>query len=179
MTHAMYMAVVCLMATLVAQANQCSGGGECPSDINPNNVASLLEVSLLQTKLQMNVLKGGGEESSSEALRGVKSTGKKDPRQLDMLMVKNASAMLSEFEGMISAGEAPAFDVISQIKGLVENDLMPGLATLQNLSAQDTNEFLDAIQACNNDSKANEGEIERGRQVSVNSSRFSHVACRD
>jgi len=179
MTRAMYMAVVCLMATLVAQANQCSGGGECPSDINPNNVASLLEVSLLQTKLQMNVLKGGGEESSSEALRGVKSTGKKDPRQLDMLMMKNASAMLSEFEGMISAGEEPAFDVISQIKGLVENDLMPGLATLQNLSAQDTNEFLDAIQACNDDSKTKEGEIERGMQVSVNSSRFSHVACRD
>lgn len=207
----MHIAVVCLMATLVVKADHCSGGGECPSDVNPHNVASLLKtkpqlgavndcgedshcssgseypsnnkpqfvVSLLQTKLQMNVLKGDGEESSSEALHGEKSSGKKEPRQLDMLVMENASAMLSEFEGMISAGESPAFDVISRIKGFVENDLMPGLATLRNLSTQDTNEFLDTIQSCNDASKKKEGEIEGNIQVSVNMSRFSHAACRD
>jgi len=47
-----------LAAAVVSQANQCSSGSECPSDIKPSNVASLLE-----TKVQMGVLKDGGEDN--------------------------------------------------------------------------------------------------------------------
>jgi len=40
-------AVSFMLATVLAQANQCSSGGECPSDNKPQNT-----MSLLQTKLQ-------------------------------------------------------------------------------------------------------------------------------
>jgi len=56
MTRAMHMAVVFLMAATLGQANQCSAGSECPTDINSNNVASLLE-----TKPQTGVFNDGGE----------------------------------------------------------------------------------------------------------------------
>jgi len=203
----MYMAVVFLMVSAVVQANQCSGGNECPSDINPSNIASVLEtklqmgvlndggednhcssggecpsddspkhvVSMFQTKLRMHMLEG----SSSEALHGVKSPGKKEPRQLDMLMIKDASAMLSELEGMIDAGDAPAFDIVTEIESLVKSELLPDLATLRGLSTQDTNDFSDAIQLCNDNSKTKEREIHGGMQVSVSEARLLHAACRD
>lgn len=52
----MRVVVMFMLASAAVQANQCSGGGECPSDIEPNNVASLLE-----TKIQMDVLRDGVE----------------------------------------------------------------------------------------------------------------------
>ena len=54
MARAMCMAVMFMLATAVVQANQCSSGGECPRDDEPQNL-----VSLLQTKLRMNVLEDG------------------------------------------------------------------------------------------------------------------------
>jgi len=50
------MAAVFMMASAVVQASQCSSGVECPSNSQAQNV-----VSLLQTGLQMNVFKDGGE----------------------------------------------------------------------------------------------------------------------
>jgi len=53
MACAMRMAITFMLASGVVQANQyqCSSGGECPSDDEPTNI-----LSVLQTKLQMNVL---------------------------------------------------------------------------------------------------------------------------
>jgi len=48
-----------MLAGAVVQANQCSSGGECPSDDEPKRA-----VLLLQQKLQMNVLKDGDEASN-------------------------------------------------------------------------------------------------------------------
>ena len=46
-------------------------------------------------------------------------------------MMKNPSAMLTELEGMVRSGEAPAFDLITTIKSLIEDEIMPGLLITQ------------------------------------------------
>jgi len=137
--NCMVVAAVFLMATAVVQANQCSGGSECPSDINPNNVASVLE-----TKLQMGVLNDGGEDNhyssggecpsddspkhlvsmfqtklrmhmleaaASEVPHATKALGK-STLQLGNLKEK-PGAMLTELNKMVSRGEAPPFDFVS------------------------------------------------------------------
>merc|ERR1712106_337201 len=113
------MAVMFMLATAVVQANQCSSGGECPSDDEPQNL-----VSLLQTKLRMNVLEDGPST------------------------MKNPSAMLTELEGMVRSGETPAFDLVTTIKSLIEDDIMPGLQSTRDAAAQTTADALSAIQAC-------------------------------
>jgi len=57
MPRAMRMAIAFMLATAVVQANQCSGGGECPGDEEPRNVVSLLqtESSLLQKERKTTV----------------------------------------------------------------------------------------------------------------------------
>ena len=52
MSHTKFVALFLLLASGVVQANQCSRDGGCPSDGESQNVASLL-----QTKLQMDVVK--------------------------------------------------------------------------------------------------------------------------
>merc|ERR1719215_23674 len=54
------------MASVVVQASQCPSDSGCPNDNEPKHV-----VSLLQTKLQMNVLEDGGEDTAGGAGGGV------------------------------------------------------------------------------------------------------------
>jgi len=61
--------MVFMIASAAAQANQCPGGGECPSDDMPKVV-----VSLLQAKLQMNAREVSPERQELDMLQGA-STG--------------------------------------------------------------------------------------------------------
>ena len=150
MVRAMCMAVTFMLATAVVQANQCSGGGECPSDAEPKNSASLL-----QTKLRMNVLEDGPS------------------------MMKNPSAMLTELEGMARSGETPAFDLITTIKTLILDEIMPSLKITRDAAAEATTEALREIRSCNNKSKTEEVNIAKNRQKSVENARSLHGVCRE
>jgi len=146
----MCMAVAFMLATVVVQASQCSRGGECPSDDEAQNF-----MSLLQTKLRMNALEDGPS------------------------MMNDPSAMLTEFEGMVSSGETPAFDLITTIKNIIEDTILPGLEVTRDAAAEATSDALRRIQLCNNESKTEERRIEMSRQVSVDNARSLHAACRE
>jgi len=148
MARAMCIAVTFMLAHAAAQANGCSGGNEC--DAQPKNL-----LSLLQTKLHMNVLADGPS------------------------MMKNPNAMLTELEGMVRSGETPAFDLISTIKTLILDEIMPSLKTTRELADEATEEALRAIQACNNASQEKEDHIAKNKQVDVERARSSHASCRD
>jgi len=139
-----------MLASAVVQASQGSSGGECPSHNKPQNV-----VSLLQTKLQMNVLEDG------------------------LSMMKNPSAMLTELEGMVRSGETPAFDLITTIKNLIDDDISPCLQSTRDAAAEETTHRLSAFQLCNNQSKRKEGEIEGVWSVLVDNARSNHTDCRE
>jgi len=144
------MAVTFMLVAVVVQANQCSSGSECPNNGEPQNL-----VSLLQTKLRMNMLGDGAS------------------------MMNNPSAMLTELEGMVRSGETPAFNLITTIKNLIEDDIMPGLQSTRDEDALATTDALNAIKKCNNESKAEEARIESSTQVSVETARSLHAACRE
>jgi len=150
MAREMCMAVTLMLAAVVVQASQCASGSECTNDDEPTN-----PVSLLQTKLRMNVLGDGAS------------------------MMKNPSAMLTELEGMVRSGETPAFNLITTIKSLIEDDIISGIQSTRDAAAQTTADALSAIQACNNASKASEASIEASMQVSVETARSLHAACRE
>jgi len=150
MARAMCMAVTFLLASAMVQANGCSGGSECPSDAEPKNL-----LSLLQTKLRMNVLEDGPS------------------------MMKNPSAMLTELEGMVRSGETPAFDLITTIKTLILDEIMPSLKMTRDTAADATEEALKAIQLCNNESQTAEATIANTRQKSVENARSLHADCRE
>jgi len=139
-----------MLSTADVQANQCSSGVECPSDGESKNL-----VSLLQTKLRMNVLEDGPS------------------------MMKNPSAMLTELEGMVRSGDTPAFNVIATIKNLIQNDIMPALQTTREEAANATTANLNAIIACNTASLTQAGNIAGGRQVDVETARSTHRDCRE
>ena len=143
-------AVTFLLAAAMVQANECSSGSECPSPAEPNNL-----VALLQTNLRMNVL----EDEPS--------------------MMKNPSAMLAELEGMVRSGETPAFDLITTIKTLILDEIMPSLKTTRDAAAEATTDALMRIQQCNNVSKEQERRIAAERQTIVDASRSLHAACRE
>ena len=143
------MALICMLSTADVQANQCSSGVECPSDGESKNL-----VSLLQTKLRMNVLEDGPS------------------------MMKNPSAMLTELEGMVRSGDTPAFNVIATIKNLIQNDIMPALQTTRVEAANVTTDHLNAIISCNTVSQTAAADIAKGRQVSVETARSTHRDCR-
>jgi len=144
------MAVTFMLATAMVQANECSSVAGCPSNSQPQNL-----VSLLQTKLRMNVLEDG------------------------LSMMKHPSAMLTELEGMVRSGETPAFDLITTIKTLIVDEIMPSLEVTRNESAQATEDALREIQSCNNESITDAGNIAENRQKSVENARSRHAACRD
>jgi len=144
----MCIAVTFMLAHAAAQANGCSGGSEC--DAQPKNL-----LSLLQTKLHMNVLADGPS------------------------MMKNPSAMLTELEGMVRSGETPAFDLISTIKTLILDEIMPSLKNTRDSADDATKGALSAIQLCNNESQVEDDRIATGIQVDVQSARLSHATCRD
>merc|ERR1719503_391539 len=121
------MAVAFLLTTAVAKPSQCSSDNECPSDNKPSNV-----VSLLQTQLQVNELKDGSS------------------------IMKDPNAMLTKLEGMVDSGETPAFGLVTMIKNIIVDDIMPGLDASRDAAAEDTTDALRAIQVCNNQSKTRE-----------------------
>ena len=143
-------AVTFLLAAAMVQANECSSGSECPGPAEPNNL-----VSLLQTNLRMNVLED------------------------DPSMMKNPSAMLAELEGMVRSGETPAFDLITTIKTLILDEIMPSLKTTRETAAGATTDALTRIQKCNNESKTEEANIANTRQKSVVNARSLHADCRE
>merc|ERR1719335_985629 len=124
MTRATCMAVTFMLATAMVQANECSSVAGCPSRSQPQNL-----VSLLQTKLQMNVLEDGPS------------------------MMKHPGAMLTELEGMVRSGETPAFDLVTTIKTLILEEIMPSLKVTRDTAADATEDALKAIQLCNNESQ--------------------------
>jgi len=77
------MAVIFMLALAVVQANQCSSGAERPSDNEPQNI-----VSLIQTKLQMNVLEDGPPVTT------------------------NRSVVPTELKGMVHSAATPAVDLV-------------------------------------------------------------------
>ena len=83
-------------------------------------------MSLLQTKLRMDMPEG------------------------DQLMMKDPSAMLAELEGMVLSSKTPTFDLVSSMKGIFENQIMPGLQYTQYAAAQDTGDFLSVVDSCHN-----------------------------
>jgi len=95
------------------------------------------------------------------------------------LMMKNPSAMLTELEGMVRSGEAPTFDLVSTIKDIIDNQVMPGLQETQDAAAQDTVDALSAIQLCHNQSRVNKGKISAGEEMGVNNTRSEHAGCRE
>ena len=180
-----------MVAATVVQANQCRSDSECPRNNEPTQV-----LSLLQTQLQMIALDHGGEDTAggtvggvgkvsggakagaSEVHHGLKTLGEKKAHRLGNLMT-NPSAMLTELEGMVHSGETPAFELISAIKNLILDDIIPSLQTTQDEAAEDLADALDAIELCNNVSKTRGAEIEGDEQVSVSNKRSIHAACRD
>ena len=118
-------------------------------------VSFMLATAVVQANHQMNMLKDGPS------------------------MMKNPSAMLTELEGMVRSGEAPTFDLINTIKSLIEDEIMPGLQITRDAAAEATADALREIQSCNNESKTEEGKIEMSRQVSVDTARSLHAACRE
>jgi len=150
MARAMCMAVTFLLASAMGQAIGCSSGSECPSNAKHTNI-----LSLLQTKLRMNVLEDGPS------------------------MMKNPSAMLTELEGMVRSGETPAFDLITTIKTLILDEIFPNLKTTRDAAAEATTDALREIQSCNKRSKTEEANIAKNRQRSVENARSLHLAARE
>merc|ERR1719215_922645 len=95
------------------------------------------------------------------------------------LMMKDPTAMLTEFEGMVRSGETPTHDLVSSIKDLIDNHIMPGLRDTRNAAVQDTHDALSVIDSCNYQSKVNEGKIREEEEVAVNTTRSDHAACRE
>ena len=63
----------------------------------------------------------------------------------DQLMMKDPSAMLAELEGMVLSSETPTFDLVSSMKDIFENQIMPGLQYTQYAAAQDTGDVLSVM----------------------------------
>jgi len=111
--------------------------------------------------------------------QGMEILGEKKTRQLGSpLMMKNASAALLELQEMVRSGEAPAFDQIDTIKKIIEDDIMPVLSTTRDAAVQATTDHRNAIQLCNDQSKAAEEGHLTVTQASVNTQRSQHEACR-
>merc|ERR1711957_979173 len=94
-------------------------------------------------------------------------------------MMKNPSAMLTELEGMARSGETPAFDLITTIKTLILDEIMPSLKITRDAAAEATTEALREIRSCNNKSKTEEVNIAKNRQKSVENARSLHGVCRE
>jgi len=154
------MAVAFMLAAAVVQANQWTSSVEGLTHGKPNNVMSLLQMQL-QKKPGISML---GLEANGVAL---------------MDMMKDPNAMLATLENMVRSGEKPAFELISMIRNLILDDIMPGLQATQDASALKTTELLNAFRSCNNASQAREGHIKNSTEKSVDNSRSLHATCRD
>jgi len=95
------------------------------------------------------------------------------------LMMKNPIAMLTEVEGMVRSGNHPTFQLVTAIRSLILDDIIPGLQTTRDAAAQVTAEALNDIESCNNASKQAEGMIAGSEEVSVNDKRSLHAVCRE
>jgi len=119
------------------------------------------------------------QASASEIPHVTKTLGGKKTRQLGESLMKEPSSMLAEFEEMVHSGETPAFDLVSMIKGIIQDEIMQCLQTTRDVAANETADRLAAIELCNDESKARADQIEGSTQVSVNIARSLHAVCRD
>ena len=103
----------------------------------------------------------------------------KERSQLGSLSAKgNSNAILTELEEHVRSGTTPPFEVISQIKSLIMDDIMPDLQTARDTVAQDTTKVMSEIATCNNDFISSEAYPGSTLQESVNSTRQDHKTCR-
>jgi len=119
------------------------------------------------------------QAAASEVPHVMKAFGGKNTRKLGESLMKDPSSMLTEFEEMVHSGESPAFELVSMIKSIIQDEVMQGLQTTRAVAANETAERLAAIELCNDESKAREDEIEGSIKVSVNIARSRHAVCRD
>jgi len=119
------------------------------------------------------------QAAASEVPHVAKTLGGKKTRQLGESLMKDPSSMLTEFEEMVHSGEAPAFDLVSMIKSIIQGEIMQCLQTARDVAANETADRLAAIELCNDESKARADQIEGSIQVSVNNARSLHALCRD
>jgi len=143
-------------------------------------------LSLLQAQLQTNMLETGAEEknageaASSVVLHaGADVDGKKESLVGNMLTLNKPAAILAEFEEKVTAGEVPAFDVISQIKTLVTDDIMPYLQDSRDQAIQQATELRALVTACNDDFKSSDVYPGSTMEQAVNTARSNHITCRD
>jgi len=93
--------------------------------------------------------------------------------------LKDPNAMLATLENMVRSGETPTFDLISMIRKIIDEQVMPGITSTHVASALDTTEFLNAFKLCNNESKTGEADIANSTEKDVDKSRSLHATCRD
>jgi len=117
--------------------------------------------------------------AASEVPHVTKEHSKKTARQLGKSFMTDPTSLLTELEGMVHSGEAPAFDLVSMIKNIILDDILPNLQTTRDVAANETTDHLEAIETCNEDFRKRAIDIEEGIQVKVNDERSVHAACRD
>jgi len=119
------------------------------------------------------------QAAASEVPHATKTNGEKTARQLGKSFMTDPSSLLTELEGMVHSGETPAFQLVSMIKNIILDDVLPTLETTRDANANETTDCLNAIIKCNDDYKLRAIEIEETEQVSVNNERSLHAVCRD
>ena len=110
---------------------------------------------------------------------GADVNGKKESLVGNMLMLNKPAAILTELEQKAAAGEVPAFDVISQIKTLVTDDIMPYLQDSRDQAIQQATELRALVTACNEDFKSSDAYPGSTMEQAVNTARSNHITCRD
>jgi len=119
------------------------------------------------------------QAAASEVPHVTKKHGEKTTRPRGKSFMKDPSSLLTELEEMAHSGEAPAFDLVSMIKNLILDDILPSLQISRDVAANETTDLQNAIELCNNESTVGAIQIEATIQVSVNNARSLHAACRD
>jgi len=119
------------------------------------------------------------QAAASEVPHVTKKHGEKTTRHHVSSFMKDPSSLLTELEEMVHSGEAPAFDLVSMIKSLILDDILPSLQTTRDVAANETTDQLNAIDLCNDESKVGAIQVIAPIQVSVNNERSLHAACRD
>jgi len=119
------------------------------------------------------------QAAASEVPHVTKKHGEKTTRPRGKSFMKDPSSLLTQLEEMARSGEAPAFDLVSMIKNLILDDILPSLQISRDVAANETTDLQNAIELCNNESTVGAIQIEATIQVSVNNARSLHAACRD
>ena len=130
--------------------------------------------SLLQKNLHMSVLEHGDKAAELESSHDLKNLDEAIIERRKVSLSKNPSAILTELEGMAGSGEGPAFDVASEIKTLVLENLMPDLDASFERAEKTKISLLEALNTCNAEYKSGKDPL----QDYPNRSRSNHKVCR-